>query len=401
MSSRRSFLQTLAALPGVGTILGWFAPSLVSAQAAAPRDVYKDLGLQPIVNAAGTYTALGGSLMPPEVVEAMASAARQFVNLTDLHAVVGKQIADMIGCEAALVSAGAASALTLATAACVAGKDADKIRRLPDTTGMKNEVIIQKAHRFGYDHAVRNVGVRLVEVETAEGIERAVQSGRLAMMLFYNDFDAAGKIKVADFARLANRLGVTALNDAAADVPPVENFTRYLKMGYDLVAFSGGKGLSGPQSAGLLLGRKGLIEAAALNNNPHADSVGRTNKVGKEEIVGMWAALRRFLAQDHDKTWREWEERIQSIADLVTTVKGVKTEKFVPPIANHTPHLRITWDTSAGLKPAEVAKRLREGSPRIEVRPIIGEALEVSAWMLEPGQERVVGERLRDVLKGR
>ena len=401
MSSRRGFLQTLAALPGIGTVLGWFTPSLVVARPAevvTPRDVYKELGLQPIINAAGTYTMLGGSLIHPEVVAAMASAARQFVNLSELHAAVGKQIAEMLGCEAALVSAGAASALTLATAACVAGKDAEKIRRLPDTAGMKNEVIIQKAHRFGYDHAVRNVGVRLVEVETAQELEKAVNA-RTALMMFYNDFDAVGRIKVEEFARLGKQLGVTTLNDAAADVPPVENFTRYLRMGYDLVIFSGGKGLRGPQSAGLLLGRKELIEAAALNNNPHADSVGRTNKVGKEELVGMWAALRRFLKQDHVAVWAEWEKRVQTIADLVGSVKGVKTEKFVPPIANHTPHLRMTWD--AGIKPAEVAKQLKEGTPRIEVRPVIADALEVSVWMLEPGEERIVGERIREVLKPR
>jgi L-seryl-tRNA(Ser) seleniumtransferase len=398
MSSRRGFLQTLAALPGVATLLGWLTASRTSAKAPATRDVYKELGLRPLVNAAGTYTALGGSLMPPEVVEAMASAARQFVSLPELHAAVGKQIAEMLGCEAALVSAGAASALTLATAACVAGKDPEKVRRLPDTAGMKNEVIIQKAHRFGYDHAVRNVGVRLVEVETAQDLERAVND-RTAMMLFYNDFAAAGRIKVDEFARLGKKHGVVTLNDAAADVPPVENYTRYLTIGYDLVVFSGGKGLRGPQSTGLLLGRKDLIEAAAVNNNPHADSVGRTNKVGKEEMVGLWAALRLFLKQDHAAVWRDWEKRVETIVELVGAVKGVKTEKFVPPIANHSPHLRITWDAALGLTPAEVAKRLHDGTPRIEVRPINGEALEVSVWMLEPGEERVVGERLRDVLK--
>jgi L-seryl-tRNA(Ser) seleniumtransferase len=401
MSSRRGFLQTLAALPGVGTMIGWLAPSVLSAREAAPapRDVYKELGLRPIINAAGTYPALGGSLMAPESVDAMAAAARHFVSLTDLHAAVGKQIAEMLGCEAALMSAGAASALTLATAACVAGKDGEKIRRLPDTAGMKNVVLIQKAHRFGYDHAIRNVGIRLIEVETTEDVERAVKSGSVALMVFYNDFDAVGKIKVEEFAKLGKRLGVPTLNDAAADVPPIENFSRYLRMGYDLVVFSGGKGLRGPQSAGLLLGRKDLIEAAALNNNPNADSVGRTNKVGKEEIVGMWSALRRFLNQDHAAVWRDWEKRVQTIADLATSIKGVKAEKFVPPIANHSPHLRLSWDAAIGLTPTEVAKRLREGSPRIEVRPILGDALELSVWMLEPGEERIVGERIRAALK--
>jgi L-seryl-tRNA(Ser) seleniumtransferase len=392
---RRGFLQALAGLPGVGAILGWLAPA---AEAAAPaRDVYRELGVRPLINAAGTYTTLGGSLMPREVVAAIESAAGQFVNLLELHEAVGRRIAALVGCEAALVTCGAASALTLATAACVAGKDAEGIRRLPDTTGMKNEVLIQKAHRYGYDHAVRNVGVRLIEVETSQDLERAV-GPRTAMMLFFNDRDGDGRIAVDEFARLGKKLGVPTLNDAAADVPPVEHLTRYLKMGYDLVVFSGGKGLRGPQSAGLLLGRRDLVQAAALNNNPHTDSVGRTNKVGKEEIVGMWAALEHYLKQDPKVLWTEWERRVQVIAELVA-LPGVRTMPFVPPIANHVPHLRIQWDGTIGLKPAAVVQRLRDGEPRIEVRPLTGDGLEVAVWMLEPGQERVVGRRLREILE--
>jgi L-seryl-tRNA(Ser) seleniumtransferase len=166
-----------------------------------------------------------------------------------------------------------------------------------------------------------------------------------------------------------------------------------------LIAVIGGKGLRGPQASGLLLGRRELIEAAALNNNPHADSVARTNKVGKEEIVGLWAAVRRFVRQDHAAVWREWERRVQAVVELLAGVAGVRTETFVPPIANHSPHLRITWDGVKTLTPAEVVRRLREGEPRIEVRPVIGDALEISVWMLEPGEEKVVGERLRDILK--
>jgi L-seryl-tRNA(Ser) seleniumtransferase len=372
----------------------WWSPAW--AAETTKRDVYKELGLRPVVNAAGTYTALGGSLMPPEVIEAIESASRQYVNLVELHEAVGKRIAALIGCEAALVTAGAASALTLATAACVAGKDPEKIRKIPATTGLKNEVIIQKAHRYGYDHAVRNVGVRLVEVETRQELEKAVNA-RTAMMLFFNDADPLGQIKVEEFAQLGKKLGVPTLNDAAADVPPVENFTRYLKMGYDLVTFSGGKGIRGPQSAGLLLGRKDLIEAAALNNNPHTDSIGRTNKVDKEDIVGMWAAVERFLKLDHQALWRDWEKRVQTIADLLAPLKDVKTEPYVPPIANHVPHLRVRWDVNR-LAPAEVVKQLRAGEPRIEIRAVVKDGIEVSVWMLEPGQAEIVGRRLREIL---
>jgi L-seryl-tRNA(Ser) seleniumtransferase len=393
--NRRGFIQALLCLPGVGPLLERLAPSL---QAAGPdgRDVYQELGVRPLINAAGTYTMLGGSLLRPEVMEAMQSASRQFVNIVELHQAVGKRIAERVGCEAALVTAGAASALTLATAACVAGKDQEKIRRLPDTNGMKNEVIIQKTHRYGYDHAVRNVGVKLVEVETRQDLEKAVGE-RTAMLLFFNDNDPLGKIHVEEFAQLGKKLNVPTLNDAAAEIPPAENLSRFLKMGYDLVTFSGGKGLRGPQSTGLLLGRKDLIEAAALNNNPHTDTVGRTNKVDKEDIVGMWAAVEAFSKEDHAAVWKEWEKRVQTIAGMVAAVPGVKTETFVPPIANHVPHLRLTWDVSK-LKPVDVIKQLRDGEPKIEVRPPIAEGLEVSVWMLEPGQAEIVGKRLAAVL---
>jgi len=393
--NRRRFIQALLCLPGVGPLLERLAPSL---QAAGPggRDVYQELGVRPLINAAGTYTMLGGSLLRPEVMEAMQSASRQFVNIVELHQAVGKRIAERVGCESALVTAGAASALTLATAACVAGKDQEKIRRLPDTNGMKNEVIIQKSHRYGYDHAVRNVGVKLIEVETRQDLERAVGE-RTAMLLFFNDNDPLGKIHVEEFAQLGKKLNVPTLNDAAAEIPPAENLSRFLKMGYDLVTFSGGKGLRGPQSTGLLLGRKDLIDAAALNNNPHTDTVGRTNKVDKEDIVGMWAAVEAFSKEDHAAVWKEWEKRVQTIAGMAATIQGVKTETFVPPIANHVPHLRLTWDVSK-LKPADVIKQLRDGEPKIEVRPAIAEGLEVSVWMLQPGQAEIVGKRLAAVL---
>jgi L-seryl-tRNA(Ser) seleniumtransferase len=394
-ANRRRFVHTLFSLPLVGKLLSWMSSSTAAATEA--RDVYKELGVRPLINAAGTFTALGGSLIRPEAIEAMTLAARQFVPLEQLQQAVGHKIATLVGCEAAMVTAGAASALTLGTAACVAGKDAEKIRRLPDTSDMKNEVIIQKSHRYGYDHAVRNVGVRLVEVETRAELMGAVNA-RTALMLFYNDHDPEGQIKVEEFAALGKKLGVPTFNDAAAEVPPVENLTRYLKMGYDLVTFSGGKGLRGPQNAGLLLGRKHLIEAAALHNNPHTDAIGRTNKVGKEELVGMWAALEAYLKEDHAAVEREWDRRIETIAAEVKTVRGVKTERYVPPLANHTPHLRITWDIATGPTPAEVIKALRAGEPSIEIRPPIEGAIELSVWMLKPDEAAVVARRLREVL---
>ncbi|HEX7898227.1 MAG TPA: aminotransferase class V-fold PLP-dependent enzyme [Planctomycetota bacterium] len=380
-ANRRRFLQSLAAVPGAASLSG-FAP-------AGERDVYKELGVRPLINAAGTYTYLSASRMPREVMEAMDAASRQYVNLNELHQAVGRRIAELLGWDAALVTSGAAAALLLGTAACVAGTDREKIRRLPDTEGMKNEVILQKAHRNGYDHLVRAAGARLVEVETAEDVERAA-GPRTACLLFFNVHEPEGKIKAAEFAALAKKLGVPAFVDAAADVPPVETYARFRTLGYDLAAFSGGKALRGPQCSGFLLGRKDLVAAAAANGSPNTDVIGRASKIGKEEIVGVWAALERFLREDPKARWREWEARCEAIAALVAPAKA---EVFVPPIANAVPHLRV-----ACAKPEEVVKRLREGEPRIEIRAPLADAVEVAVWMLDPGEAEIVGRRLREVL---
>jgi len=392
MPHRRRFLQSLSSLPLLGGLLPRSAH-------AARRDYLRELGVRPIINAAGTYTALTASLMPAEVRRAWDYGARHYVRLDELHDAVGARIATLIGCEAAMVTAGAASALTLGTAACMTGANREFVRRLPDPTGMKTEVIIQRRHRFGYDHAVRNCGVRLVEVDTREQLERAINE-RTVMMLFLNANDPIGQIKSAEFAELGKKHRIPTFTDAAADVPPVENLTKYLKQGFDLVTFSGGKGLCGPQSAGLLLGRKDLVQAARLNTSPNSDTIGRGMKVNKEELLAMLAAVELYLKRDHQADWREWERRVKLIQAQVTSVRGVKAEVYVPPVANHVPHLRIEWDQSAvKIKPAEVARRLRDGEPSIELVPGARENLSVGVWMLQPGEDKIVARRLREVLR--
>jgi L-seryl-tRNA(Ser) seleniumtransferase len=267
---------------------------------------------------------------------------------------------------------------------------------------MKSEVIIQKAHRFVYDHAVRNCGVRLVEVETAEELRRAANE-RTAMMLFLNKNDHPGKIKREEFVALGKQMGVPTFIDAAADLPPAGNLTKYLELGFDLVTFSGGKGLRGPQSTGLLLGRKDLIAAARLHAPPNGDAIGRPMKVNKEEMVGLLVALELYLKRDHQKDWAEWERNIRVVGEALQPIKGVATERFIPPIANEVPHLRIRWDQAlVKLSAAEVTRRLREGRPSIELTPTDGkqEVLEVSSWTLQPGEAEVVARRLREVLAG-
>jgi L-seryl-tRNA(Ser) seleniumtransferase len=402
MQNRRTFLQTLSSLP----LLGSLVPARAEPTPATRRDFFKELGVRPIINAAGTYTVLTASLMPPEVIEAMNQAARQFCNLNELQVAVGKRIAQLIGCDAAMVTSGAAAALTVGTAACLTGKNPDFIHRIPDLTGMKSEVIIQKSHRYSYDHAVRNCGIRFIEVETADELERAIND-RTAMMLFFNDAEPKGKINAEQFAALGRKHGIPTFNDAAADVPPTENLWKYTKMGFDLVTFSGGKGLRGPQSCGLLLGRRDLIEAARLNCSPNSDSIGRGMKVNKEEMIGMLAAVELYLKRDAAAEWREWERRIKVLTDSLAHNKAITATAHVPPIANHVPHLKLSWDkTVLQLTSAEVRKQLREGVPSIEIVPSSSppdssrQEVTIGVWQLQPGEVVIVARRLREILDG-
>jgi L-seryl-tRNA(Ser) seleniumtransferase len=399
MWSRRRFLENISALPMVGSLIGASEVTAGAAPAAKNgRDYLRELGVRPFINAAGTYTAMTASLMPPEVMDAINYASKHYVMLDELHDKVGERLATLVHAEAAMVTSGAASALTLGTAAVLTGGDRQKIVDLPDLTSMKSEVIIQKSHRFGYDHAVRNCGVTLVEVETREDLERAVNP-KTAMMLFYNNNNKEGKIQDEEFVQLGKKHGVATFNDAAADVPPVENLWKYTKMGFDLVTFSGGKGMRGPQSAGLLLGRKDLIAAARLNAPPNGNTVGRGMKVNKEEMLGLLAAIELYVAKDHAKELREFEKRAEAIRSSAAAVPGVTAEVFVPEVANHVPHVRITWDAAAkGITAGDVVKALKDGEPSIGTRSE-GPAVVVGVWMMQPGDDKIVARRLRQVLE--
>ncbi len=397
--NRRTFLQSILASPlaaAVGT--GRLNAAKRGTALGPPREILHELGVRTFLNAAGTYTRLTASTMPPEVLSAMRAVSDQYVDLEELHQKTGDRIASMLECEAALVTAGCASALTLATAACMAGSDEESIRRLPESDGMRNEVVLQKSHRNSYDHAVRSSGAKLVEVESPAELESAI-GDRTVMLFFLNRAANDGQIGHEAFVRVGKDRGVPTLIDAAADVPPVDNLFRFQKLGYDLVAFSGGKGLRGPQSAGLLLGRRDLIEAAKLNNSPHSDSVGRSNKVNKEEVVGMLVALDLYLHRDHDRDWRQWTRQCRTIERAVSRLSGVSSEIFVPEISNAVPHLRLSWNYErSGIDPKRAADLLREGDPRVEVRPRFEDGLEIAVWMLEPGQERAVSHAVRKVL---
>jgi len=245
---------------------------------------------------------------------------------------------------------------------------------------------------------VRNCGIRFIWVETRQDLENAINE-RTAMMLFMGNFDPRGQIKVEEFAELGKKHGVPTFNDAAANLPPVENLSKFTKMGYDLVTFSGGKGLCGPQSAGLLLGRKDLIQAARLNTCPNSDSIGRGHKVNKEELLAMMVVVESYLKRDHEAEWREWQKRVKLIADEVTPIRGVTTEVWIPEIANHVPHLRVSWDQSAvQLTVREAIQKLREGEPSIETRTF-SDGLIIGVWMMQRGDAQAVARRLREILR--
>lgn len=398
MTKRRDLLKGLVTLPLLGSISGNEATATTLSK-DFERDYFKELGLRTFINAAGTYTTLTASLPHPEVVKAINYAALQFVNLEELQDRVGERIAELLRCESAMVTAGAFSAITLGTAGVITGGDPLNAARIPnDLSGMKSEVIIQKSHHIGYAHALRNTGAKLIEVETLKEMEAAINE-KTAMMWFLNYNNAIGKVKAEEFVALGKKHGIPTFNDCAADVPPVENLWKYTQMGFDLVCFSGGKGLRGPQSAGLLLGKKNLINAARKNAPPNGDTVGRGMKVNKEEILGMLVALEIYLSKDHNKEWAMWEQQIKTIHEAVSAVPGVKTEIHIPPVANHIPSIKIKWDnTKVKTTTADVRNGLRKGHPSIETMGD-DQTVDITTWMMIPGEERIVAKRLKEILQ--
>jgi len=391
-STRRGFLTKTAAGAALSSAVGSAATKSTIGKTA---DVYARLGVRPVINGVGTVTVLGGSLMPPEVIQAMNEAAQHFVNIPELQKKAGARIAELIGVPGAMVTAGAASGITVGTAACVSLGDSQKIQRLPDTSGMKNEVIVQKSHHSGYEAQMLVVGAKLVWVETHEELDRAINE-RTAMMFFLNKYEPLGKIHRDDWIRVGKARGVPTFNDAAADVPPVAHLKRYVEDGFDLVTFSGGKGMQGPQAAGLLLGRKDLIDAGQQCISPNG-GIGRGMKVGKEEIAGMVAAVERYMKLDLDAEYRAVEHRADEVIQALAGVRGIRATKNVPEIANHVPHVLVEW-TAKDRKPAidDVVRELREGEPPIAIGTLDGNLL-LSVWMMRESEHRVVAKRLKEI----
>src|SRR5947209_711765 len=311
MTTRRRLLQTAAMSP----VAALAATPGTTLTAASPSSLYASLGIKPVINGVGVVTVLGGSIMPPEVIRAMEEASRYFIPLPELERKVGARIAELLNVPAAMVTCGAASAITVGTAACLSQGDTAKLRQLPNRDGIRFEVIQQKSHRSGYEHQMELCGAKIVSVETRKELEAAI-SEKTGMMFFLNKAEPNGEIKSDEFVRIGKDRGVPTMNDAASDATPKENLWKYTKQGFDLVIFSGGKALRGPQSSGLLLGRKDLIEAALPAMSPFG-GIGRGMKVGKEELCGLLAAVERYLKVDHEAEYRELESRVASIRSAI------------------------------------------------------------------------------------
>jgi uncharacterized pyridoxal phosphate-dependent enzyme len=409
-------MKWMAAAPVYGVIAARSVSEKLAAATgkAATSDVYRRLGVRPFINARGTWTYLSGSLELPEVRKAMDAASQHFVDIFELQRGAGRKLAELSGAESGMVTSGAAGAMAAATAGCMAGTDPAKVWQLPDTTGLKNEVVMLGG-RSAFDSAIRLAGAKLVVVRTLEELQPALNE-RTAMI--YTTWLGDRLEKALAIAKGAK---VPLMLDDAAGIPPIGNLTLYAKMGIDLFCFSGGKGLRGPQCSGILLGRKDLIEAALAQCNPWEGAVCRPMKVGKEEIIGVLAAVESWTKQDLDALNKEWSKRVERIAKVVETVSGVTTEIKVPEDGNRYPTLTVKWDEEAwGFSVEDCDRALREGEPRIEVLtasnpslvPAVNEGwqegrkktprrsnqLQVISMTLQDGEELIVGRRLREIL---
>jgi D-glucosaminate-6-phosphate ammonia-lyase len=371
--------------------------------APASGNIYQRLGVQTLINAVGTVTALGGSLMPSEVEQAMEEASRHFVSIHELQAAVGRRLAALTGAEAAFVTAGASASLCLATCAVTAGSDPKKMNQLPDLTGMKSEIIIQRADRNPFDHAFRMVGVKLIEIETEGDFAKALNPRTAAVAYVQSHYSLDHPIDLARIVELAHAAGLPVIMDAAAELPPVENLSKFTRMGVDLVAFSGGKNLRGPQCSGLLLGRRELVTAAYANSSPNT-RFARIAKVGKEEIVGLLTAVELYLKRDHKADRRAWTETLQRLADRLQGLPTVHTELIPTADYSHSPRLSVQWDEKRlDLSVGQMVEALRAGTPSIEANDMASyeppwKGLGILPHNLQEGEELVIARRISEIL---
>jgi seryl-tRNA(Sec) selenium transferase len=428
VTDRRAFMKWAAALPLLGTIA--VRGTFDRAMAAVTRNdkdfnnnIYTRIGVRPLINARGHWTYLSSTLELPEVRAASEEASQYFVDIYELNHAVGQRLAELTGAEFGMITAGVAAAMAAGTAACLAGSDPKKIWQLPDTTGMKSEVVMLGG-RTAFDSAIRLAGAKLVIAKTVDELKNAINENT-AMV-----YTQLGDDQVKKALAITKGGGVPLFLDRAGGIPPIEAMSRYAKMGVDLYSFSGGKGLKGPMCSGVLLGRRDLIESAMANYCPWEGAIARPMKVGKEEIMGCLAAIEAWRKYDLKDMYATWTAQLGRTRTLVESVPGVTGEIFIPPgTSQQFPWLAVDWDERAfGLTVQECWRKLREGNPRIEVlinnnpsavpgveeqapkqsagvRPGKGgrgpsaETLQIISLNIEPGQELIIGKRLRDILK--
>ena len=369
--------------------------------------IYDELGVRRVINGNATLTAWGGSIMTPEVLRAMSEAAEAFVDIHELQRRVGDEIARLTRNEAAYVSSGCAAAMVLATAASIVGQDPQKRDRLPSTEGMKNEVIVHGHTRVPYDFCIRQVGVQLVEIGSPDGtssdeLNRAINDRTAAMFYFVNANTAAGSLPIPQAVEICHRHDIPVIVDGAAQIPPKENLWKWtVDEGVDLALFSGGKGLRGPQSAGLALGKRNLIEAMRFNGPPH-QFLGRPMKVGKEEMCGMLAAVRWYFEQDEAALLRLYEERVQYLIDALSNVRGVSARRSFPSEAGQPmPRTELIFDEATlGMTRDEILEKLLAGNPPILLADSDDRGVFINPQTLSEGQERTIAARLGEMLNG-
>jgi L-seryl-tRNA(Ser) seleniumtransferase len=391
-TTRRLLFQAAALLPFSG-----------ARAARKANGVYARLGIRPVINLAGTQTVYGASKIWDELHDAMAEASRDYVVLAELQEKVGERLARLTRCESAMVTTGAAGAICLGACACLTGEDTAKVRRLPDLTGMKTEVVIQKLHRNGYDHAVRSTGVRIVEVETIEQLQRAC--GPQTAMMYYlggtsHDWEQPPAIPLEQCLAVTRPAGVPVLVDAANMLPPWSNIEKLGALGVDLIAISGGKHMRGPQCSGVLAGRRDLVRAALLNSNPNADSLGRPMKAGREEIIGCWLACEKYARLDFDALDRESERQAAYLVERLGKIRGLTAEKTPFDRTRRVHRVKVTWDEAGlGINTRQVMQELRDGDPRIVVLRANPQGIEFTVFMNEPGDEKAAARRMKEIFK--
>ncbi|PYV38160.1 MAG: hypothetical protein DMG06_26370 [Acidobacteria bacterium] len=396
-TSRRRLLKSFSLAS-----LGRYCPVPAAAASKRSDNIYQLLGVRPLMNFRGTHTAIGASKQWPELHEAMAEAARYYVDLDELQDKIGVRLASLIGSESAMVTTGAAGAITLGTCACLTGADQKKIRRLPDLTGMKSEVVIQKVHRNSYDHAVRNAGVRIVEVENRAQLLNAV--GDQTAMMYYlggttGDWAWATPVALEECLALGRKVGFPILVDAANMLPPWGNVCKLAALKTDLICVSGGKHVRGPQCSGILAGRKDLIVAARLNSNPHSDALGRPLKVGREEMIGLWLATEKYAKLDFARLDRQSFEQAEYLMGGLRKVPGLKVNYVPHDRTRRVYRLLVEWDEQElGLTDAECERQLLDGDPRIAVLRNEAQGIILTVFMNDPGDERLLLARMKQIL---